>query len=266
VNLFQVDGGVTKRVHVRLSLSQTFFFGGKPLFRKYILAPLTAPEKRRQLIAVGAVSLLALGVLGYAIFPGGGEEEAALVVASPSPSASASPAPTVAPAPPPPPHLPPPLSDTESMIIDRIGVNAPVAVYGLDENRVPGVPTGDYAGGVVAWYDFSARPGSGGNAVFAGHVTWNGAAVFYSLSTLGAGDQIRLVDDRGAQVVYQVVMNESMDPNDPATLQMMYPADRDMLTIVTCGGSFYRTGDPVFGGEYTSRTVIRAELVSITRV
>jgi len=35
------------------------------------------------------VSSLALGVLGYAVFPGGGEEEAALVVASPSPSASA---------------------------------------------------------------------------------------------------------------------------------------------------------------------------------
>ena len=152
------------------------------------------------------------------------------------------------------------------MIIERIGVNAPVAVYGLDENRVPIVPTGDWAGGVVAWYDFSARPGTGGNAVFAGHVTWNGAAVFYSLSTLGAGDQIRLVDDRGAQVVYQVVMNESMDPNDPATLQMMYPSDHDLLTIVTCGGSFYRTGDPVFGGEYTSRTVIRAQLVSVTRV
>ena len=236
------------------------------MFRKYILAPLTAPEKRRPLIAVGAVSLLALGVLGYAVFPGGGEEEATLVAVSPSPSASASPAPTVAPAPPPPPApLPPPLSDTQSMIIDRIGVNAPVAVYGLDENRVPVVPTGDWAGGVVAWYDFSAKPGTGGNAVFAGHVTWNGAAVFYSLSTLGAGDQIRLVDDRGAQVVYQVVMNESMDPNDPATLQMMYPSDHDILTIVTCGGSFYRTGDPVFGGEYTSRTVIRAALVSITR-
>ena len=70
----------------------------------------------------------------------------------------------------------------------------------------------------------------------------------------------------GAQVVYQVVMNETMDANDPATLQTMYPADHDILTIVTCGGTFYRTGDPVFGGEYTSRTVIRAELVSITRV
>ena len=239
------------------------------MFRKYILKPLTAPEKRRPLIAAGVASLLALGVLGYALLPGGGEQEAALVVASPSPQASATPAATPAPPPPPPappPPLPPPLSDTQSMIIDRIGVNAPVAVYGLDENRVPVVPTGDYAGGIVAWYDFSARPGTGGNAVFAGHVTWNGAAVFYSLSTLGAGDQIRLVDDRGAQVVYHVVMNETMDANDPATLQTMYPADHDILTIVTCGGTFYRTGDPVFGGEYTSRTVIRAELVSITRV
>ena len=235
------------------------------MFRKYVLAPLTAPQKRRPLIAAGAASLIALGVLGYLVIPSGGDEEAALVVVSPSPQASATPAPTPVPPPPPPPPpppLPPPLSEAMSMIIDSIGVNAPVGVYGLDENRIPVVPTGDYAGGIVAWYDFSARPGTGGNAVFAGHVTWNGAAVFYSLSNLGAGDQIRLVDNRGAQVVYQ----ESMGPNAPATLQMMYPADHDMLTIVTCGGSFYRTGDPVFGGEYTSRTVIRAELVSITRV
>ena len=150
------------------------------------------------------------------------------------------------------------------MIIERIGVNAPVAKYGLDGNNIPIVPTGDGAGGVVAWYDFSARPGTGGNAVYAGHVTWYGAAVFYSLSTLGAGDLIRLRDDRGAEVVYQVTANDLLDVN--AALQTMYPTDRDMLTIVTCGGSFYDTGDPVFGGEYTSRTVVRAELVSITRV
>jgi LPXTG-site transpeptidase (sortase) family protein len=152
------------------------------------------------------------------------------------------------------------------MIIERIGVNAPVVTYGLDENRNPVVPTGAGAGGIVAWYDFSAQPGTGGNAVYAGHVTWNGVAVFYSLEALGAGDLIRLRDDRGAEVAYQVVMNTSMDPHDPATLQMMYPESRDMLTIITCGGSFYSTGDPVFGGEYTSRTVIRAELVSVTRV
>jgi LPXTG-site transpeptidase (sortase) family protein len=156
----------------------------------------------------------------------------------------------------------PPLSESTSMVIDRLGVNAPVATYGLDANRVPIVPTGPYAGGVVAWYDFSARPGAGGNAVYAGHVTWNGPAVFYGLSTLGAGDLVRVRDDRGAELVYQVVLNQSMAANDPATVQMMYPADQDMLTIVTCGGAFFSTGDPVFGGEYTSRTVVRAHRVA----
>ena len=37
----------------------------------------------------------------------------------------------------------------------------------------------------VGWYAFTAAPGSGDNAVFAAHVTWNGVAVFYNLSSLG---------------------------------------------------------------------------------
>ena len=101
------------------------------------------------------------------------------------------------------------------MTIERIGVNAPVVTYGLDANSFPIVPSGAGAGSIVAWYDFSARPGTGGNAVYAGHVTWYGAAVFYSLSTLGAGDIIRLRDDRGAEVAYQVVRNEIMGAHDP---------------------------------------------------
>jgi len=238
--------------------------------RKRTHAFLTVPENRkRTAVALGATAVLTIGILGYAALPGGSAEEAALVIASPAAEPSPSPAPTPVPPPPPPPPpaptpIPPVLTDAHSMFIERIGVAAPVAVYSLDENDIPIVPTGAGAGGVVAWYDFSARPGTGGNAVYAGHVTWYGAAVFYNLSTLGAGDLIRLRDDRGAEVVYQVTANDLLDVD--AALQAMYPTNRDMLTIVTCGGSFYSTGDPVFGGEYTSRTVLRAELVSITRV
>ena len=241
------------------------------LLRERTHAFLTVPENRkRTAVALGATALLTIGILGYAALPGGSAEEATLVIASPTAQPSPSPAPTPVPPPPPPPPppattpIPPVLTDAHSMFIERIGVAAPVAVYSLDENDIPIVPTGTGAGGVVAWYDFSARPGTGGNAVYAGHVTWYGAAVFYNLSTLGAGDLIRLRDDRGAEVVYQVTANDLLDVD--AALQAMYPTNRDMLTIVTCGGSFYSTGDPVFGGEYTSRTVLRAELVSITRV
>ena len=160
------------------------------LLPKRTYAFLIVPERRkRTALALGATALLTIGVLGYAALPGGSAEEATLVIASPTAQPSPSPAPTPVPPTPPPPAptpIPPVLTDAHSMFIERIGVAAPVAVYTLDENRIPIVPTGPYAGGVVAWYDFSARPGTGGNAVYAGHVTWNGAAVFYSLTALGA--------------------------------------------------------------------------------
>jgi hypothetical protein len=39
----------------------------------------------------------------------------------------------------------------------------------------------------------------------------------------------------------------------------MLPAPGDVLTIITCDGTRYYTGDPVFGHDYTERRVIRAE-------
>ncbi|HEV8573228.1 MAG TPA: class F sortase, partial [Dehalococcoidia bacterium] len=148
--------------------------------------------------------------------------------------------------------------------IEKLGVDAPVATYGLDERSVPIVPTGDDAAEVVAWYDFSARPGSGGNAVFAGHVTWNGDAVFKELETLAAGDTVRLRDDRGGEVVYRVTQNFTVDPNDPESVKVMYPTEQDEATIITCGGEFFENSDPVAGGDYTRRVIVKAELVSIT--
>jgi LPXTG-site transpeptidase (sortase) family protein len=151
------------------------------------------------------------------------------------------------------------------MIIEKIGVDAPVATYGLDENRVPVVPTGPDAAEVVAWYDFSSPPGAGSNSVFAGHVTWFGEAVFLKLDTLQAGDTIRLRDDRGAEVVYRVTANQSLEPSDPESVETMYPTGEDVLTIVTCGGTFFDTGDPIAGGDYTHRIVIKGELVEVNR-
>ncbi len=205
-------------------------------------------------LTLAGLGLLAgAGVLAYILLSGGGSDEQAVQAPASSPTAA------------PPAESGPPLAGSYRMSIERIGVDAPVATYGLDENRVPIVPTGPDAAQVVAWYDFSAQPGTGGNAVFAGHVTWNGQAVFYNLQTLQAGDVIRLVDDRGGEVVYNVTSNALMDPNDPATLQTIYPTDHDELTIITCGGSFYETNDPVIGGDYTQRIVIKAALAGVTQ-
>jgi LPXTG-site transpeptidase (sortase) family protein len=150
----------------------------------------------------------------------------------------------------------PPLRDSAyRLVIDSIGVNANVFTYGVDANRVPEVPLN---GQDIAWYNFSARPGTGSNAVFAGHVTWNGRAVFYELDSVGIGDRIALRSDDGKELEYVVAETYLVDPNDPTSIAVMSPTDNDVLTIITCSGTFFYTGDPVFGGEYTQRRIIRA--------
>ena len=49
---------------------------------------------------------------------------------------------------------------------------------------------------VAGWFTRGAAPGALGPAVIAGHVTWNGPAVFYRLNTLRQGDQVT-VSPRG---------------------------------------------------------------------
>jgi len=147
-----------------------------------------------------------------------------------------------------------------TMIIDTLGVNAPVNTYGLDPNAVPEVPTGPGAADVVAWYNFSAEPGTGSNAVFAGHVTWFGPGVFFSLTSVASGDEIKLLGPDGTQLTYVVSDVFQVDAYDPESLQVMRATDEDVITIITCDGDFVDTGDPVYGGEYPFRLVVRAAL------
>jgi LPXTG-site transpeptidase (sortase) family protein len=160
----------------------------------------------------------------------------------------------------------PPLGDEPyRMVIEKIGVDAPVRAFGLDEEQAPEIPTGDDAASVVAWYDFSAKPGVGSNAVFAGHVTWFGNAVFYSLPDLVNGDQIILRGEDGTQLTYAVSNVFRVRADDPNGRDVMFPTSADVLTIITCDGVF--TPDPndhEAGGNYDNRLVVRADLVSVS--
>ena len=155
------------------------------------------------------------------------------------------------------------------LMIDRLGVDAPVDVYALDENGVPEVPVADDAGEVVAWYDFSSKPGGGSNAVFAAHVTWNRApAVFSDLNNLQAGDVVRLVSDDGTEYTYEVFANFDVDPYDTESLKVMAPTETDTVTLITCGGTWIPDPSEQFGGDYTTRTSVQAKLMqsSVTAI
>ena len=205
------------------------------------------------------MSLSAATIVTILLAACGGDSEEEAATPTPTPEIVVTPTPVPAT-----PELPP-LEEAHRIIIDKIGVNAPVATYGLDEQAVPVVPTGSDAADVVAWYNFSARPGMRGNTVYAGHVSWNGPAVFKDLHTLVPGDTVTLRDDRGASAVYRVTETYAVDPNDPRSVEAIRAIPRDVITLVTCGGSFFDTGDPVAGGDYTQRVIVRGELVSVNR-
>lgn len=144
------------------------------------------------------------------------------------------------------------------LAIPAIGVDAPVAPFGMDEEGIPQVP---YEGGLVAWYNFSSPPGAGGNAVFAGHYTWYGDAVFRRLGDVSIGDQVVIRGADGAELIYQVSDVLVVEPSMEEAQRWMGGTSVDVVTLITCGGTFTWTGDPVFGGEYDKRQVVRAGLI-----
>ena len=225
-----------------------------------------APLTRKAIFVFGGLAFfVGLGLIAFAglsAFSGDSEPdielrdlgEAPIVILSDTPTPAAD---TGTPTPVP----EPPLDEgAYTMIIESLGVNAKVDTYGLDPNAVPEVPTGPGAAEVVAWYNFSAEPGTGSNAVFAGHVTWFGPGVFFSLTSVTNGDEIRLGGSDGSELTYVVNDVFQVDAYNPESLQVMRATDEDVITIITCDGDFVDTGDPVYGGEYPFRLVIRAAL------
>ena len=149
------------------------------------------------------------------------------------------------------------------MIIEKICVDAPVVTLGLDENNVPQVP--DNPNDVV-WYDWSMRPGWGSNAVFSGHVDWtvNGVpvtGVFYDLRKVEVGDTIKVTLADNTEYQYKVIGNVAIPYDDAQATEAMGATPSEVITIITCGGTWIpEHGNPI-GGHYTHRQIVRAELI-----
>jgi LPXTG-site transpeptidase (sortase) family protein len=149
--------------------------------------------------------------------------------------------------------------------VPNLYLDAPVVTLGLDASNIPQVPD---AAGDVAWYDFSAVPGRQNNAVFSGHVDWQTrsgspiAGVFYRLRELRIGDEIQVTLEDGRVLAYRVSGNVATDYDNPNVVKAMDQTVDDVITLITCGGSWIQDGSRNFGGVYSHRIVVRAERVT----
>jgi LPXTG-site transpeptidase (sortase) family protein len=178
-------------------------------------------------------------------------------VATPGPEPSPSLIPTSTPPPPPPPA-------PVALAIPRLEAAAPVVPLGLDADRYPEVPDGPDE---VAWYTFTAAPGQSSNAVFAAHVDWIAGmeAIFYRLSELEIDDIIKVTLDDGSELGYGVTGNVAVPYDDPAVLKAMERTIGDVITLITCGGTWESDLEARYGGNYSHRIIVRAERVAEAR-
>jgi LPXTG-site transpeptidase (sortase) family protein len=219
----------------------------------------TGPSRsmaRRYLLLAAALFIAAVAALAYAIRPAGDDgalplaveaTAAAATAQAPEPGATATPQPGAT--------VEVNGVDVARLVVPSLGIDAPIVTLGVDSSgtmQSPDNPTD------VAWYSFSARPGERSNVVLAGHLDYvnYGPAVFYRLKEAGAGDEVQLLLVDGSTAHYRVLAVTSYDEATAPVLDIVGPTENEVVTLITCGGSF----DPL-SREYDKRVVLRAERI-----
>jgi LPXTG-site transpeptidase (sortase) family protein len=149
----------------------------------------------------------------------------------------------------------PPAVQPQQLAIPRLGVQAPIENKGIDSHNQMEAPDKPFD---VAWYPFTAKPGSGGNAVFAGHKDFAGVgpAVFWKLGQLGPGDSIQVTGADQTQLQYEVTQTWDYTLSTIPMASVLAQGNGDQLTLITCAGSYSQAAG------YDHRLVVRARRVA----
>ncbi len=137
--------------------------------------------------------------------------------------------------------------------IASIGLDTALMDLGLQKDgslEVP--PTGFPAG----WYVGGPTPGELGPAVIAGHVDWQGPAVFHRLHDARPGDLVTVTRADGSTPTFRIT-RLSQFPKDAFPSDLVYGnLDHPALRLITCGGVLNTTT-----GHYEDNIVVFADLV-----
>ncbi|WP_187254667.1 class F sortase [Alkalicoccus halolimnae] len=140
------------------------------------------------------------------------------------------------------------------LVIPAIGVDAPIDNMGLEPDGAMAVPDN---GDDIGWFEPGTKPGAQGNSVLAGHVDdREGPAVFYDLKELESGDEIKVMDESGEELVFVVTHKETY-PYDDAPIDTVFGSSSSRnLNLITCTGEFDRNA-----GTHRERLVVFTEML-----
>jgi sortase (surface protein transpeptidase) len=157
-------------------------------------------------------------------------------------------------------HTPIPVATPQPVIINslsipKIGISAQILPVGQNDDGRMGVPPG---GNNVGWWKFGAKPGEPGSTVLAGHYKMDSGepGIFFRLNELILGDEIKIRDNSGQELVFEIVRKEIYKENE-FPLNEVFLGDRvsKMLNLITCTGTYIKELK-----DYSHRLVIYSRL------
>ena len=151
-----------------------------------------------------------------------------------------------------PPSPPTPLQRVSRLVVPSLGIDAPTVVLGVTSDgtmQAPSTPTD------VGWYNFSSKPGGGGNIVLSGHVDYinYGPAVFWKLRNIHMGDVVHLIQADQSVATYKVTTISNYDSDTAPIKEIIGKTPVETVTLITCDGVFNSNTH-----EYDKRLVVRA--------
>jgi LPXTG-site transpeptidase (sortase) family protein len=146
----------------------------------------------------------------------------------------------------------PPTRRPSRLIIETLGIDAPIGSYGVDSNGQMDVPDNVNE---VGWYRHGPSPGEPGSAVLAAHVDLRGPGrgLFFDLDELEVGDDVVVTFDDGGSTAFQVVARSTYLKTELPLDVIFSRQGEPVLTLVTCGGGFSRSAR-----RYDSNVVVYA--------
>lgn len=123
------------------------------------------------------------------------------------------------------------------VVIASIGVNAKVEQVGKTAAGAMATPK---ALANLGWYSLGAKPGSAGNAVFAGHVnnSLGFPGVFKKLSEIKKGDTFDVVGEEGERLTYRVETITSYQEEEAPLEEIFTKTGPSNVILITCEGAW----------------------------
>jgi sortase (surface protein transpeptidase) len=117
----------------------------------------------------------------------------------------------------------------------KLGMQGPVVRVGVDRDGTMTAPTNP---DTIGWFAGSSGMWTRGNLILAGHINWSGQTrLFGFIERLVPGDEIVLLDARGASSTYRVEWNTIVGAGYSAG-EIIAQGSREEVTLITCDGPF----------------------------